>query len=308
VATTTDIREWAKAQGIEGVGGKGPVTAEVRARYAEAHAAGNGAEPADLGYPGDDGAEAVSAAPAPVAPAADPRQAERAPARPRVAASTRGRGLIGRLRGPSGGPKAKPAAKAGKKLPRVSLASLIEDAWSQMAFASSAMPPMQRLLQAQAPFAGLALEDALAGTVVDRALQPVARAEDKAKAVGGVMFPPMALMMVLATAPVPQLVDGTDPPQYVFDQPSTQHKAALMTLRWSLMLWSEAGEARLDEYRARAEQNAERGAQADRFMMFILGYEDQAPAPDGDGGQGAEAAAVNAEDEAVRRAQQLFGG
>jgi hypothetical protein len=304
MAKTTDIREWAKGQNIE-VGGKGPVPADVRARYDEAHAAGNGDDPADLGYPGDDGAAAPPVTSAPPAPPADPRQTERAPARPRVAASTRGRGLIERLRGPSGGPKAKPAAKAGKRLPRVSLASLIEDAWSQMAFASSAMPPMQRLLQAQAPFAGLALEDALAGTVVDRALQPVARAEDKAKAVGGVMFPPMALMMVLATAPVPQAVDGTDPPQYIFPEPSTQHKAALMTLRWSLMLWSEAGEARLDEYRARAEQNAERGAQADRFMMFILGYEDQAPAPDG---EGAEAAAVNAEDEAVRRAQQLFGG
>jgi hypothetical protein len=186
----------------------------------------------------------------------------------------------------------------------VSLASLIEDAWSQMAFASSGIPPMQRLLQAQAPFSALALEDALAGTVVDRVLQPVARAEDKAKAVGGVMFPPVALMMVLATAPVPQVIDGTDPPQYVFPEPSTQHKASLMTLRWSLMLWSEAGEARLDEYRARAEATAERGAAADRFMMYILGYEDQAAEPEG----GAEAAAVNAEDEAVKRAQQLFGG
>jgi hypothetical protein len=71
------------------------------------------------------------------------------------------------------------------------------------------------------------------------------------------------------------------------------------------MLWSEAGAARLEEYRARAEQNAERGAQADRFMAWILGYDDQAPAAD-EGGQLAEA--VSAEDEAVKRAQQMFGG
>lgn len=304
MANTTDIREWAKAQGLK-VGAKGPPSEEIRTAYAEAH---NGAE----AYPGD-GAEdpagtAVSAASAPPAAPPDPRQAERAPARPRAAPGPRGR-WVDRLRGgPSAGPRARPAAKAGKKLPRVSLASLIEDAWSQMAFASSGIPPMQRLLQAQAPFSALALEDALAGTVIDRALQPVARAEDKAKAIGGVMFPPIALMMVLATAPVPEVVDGTDPPQYVFPQPTTQHKAALMTLRWSLMLWSEAGEARLDEYRARAEATSERGAQADRFMMFILGYEDPGAAAGGDDGQGAEAAAVNAEDEAVRRAQQLFGG
>jgi hypothetical protein len=310
MATTTDIRKWAEAQGIE-VGHKGPVTADIRAQYDQAHAPPNGAEAAGTDYPGDAAPEVVSAASAPPAPPADPRQAERAPARPRASTSARGRGLRSLLRGPlqsEFGPpagKAKAPARAGKKLPRVSLASLVEDAWSQMAFASSGMPPMQRLLQAQAPFAGLALEDALAGTVVDRVLQPVARAEDKAKAVGGVMFPPMALMMVLATAPVPQVVDGTDPPQYLFPEPTTQHKAAMLTLRWSLMLWSEAGEARLDEYRARAEANAERGAQADRFMAFILGYEDQAPDAEG---QGAEAAAVNAEDEAVRRAQQLFGG
>jgi hypothetical protein len=301
MANTTDIREWAKAQGIEGIGSKGPVPAELRARYDQAHD-GAGA------YPGEGDADPaltpVSAASAPPAAPADPRQAERAPARPRAAPGTRGRGLLGRLRGPSAG-KPKAAAKAGKKLPRVSLASLVEDAWSQMAFVSSSLPSMQRLLQAQAPFAALALEDALAGTVVDRALQPIARAEDKAKAVGGVMFPPMALMMVLATAPVPQVVEGTDPPQYLFSEATTQHKAALVTLRWSLMLWSEAGEARLDEYRARAEATSERGAQADRFMAFILGFEDQAPEADG---QGAEAAAVNAEDEAVRRAQQLFGG
>ena len=308
MATTTDIREWARTQEGLKVGAKGPVSPEVREAYAEAHAAGDGAGEPGAAYPGDEGAEVVSAVSAPPAPPADPRQTERAPARPRATASVRGRGLLARLRGPSAGPKAKTPAKAGKKLPRVSLASLIEDAWSQMAFASSSIPPMQRLLTAQAPYCGLALEDALAGTVVDRALQPVARAEDKAKAVGGVMFPPMALMMVLATAPVPEVVDGTDPPQYLWPEPTTQHKAALMTLRWSLMLWSEAGEARLDEYRARAEANAERGAQADRFMAFILGIEDQAPGADGGEGQGAEAAAVNAEDEAVKRAQHLFGG
>lgn len=304
MATTTDIREWAKTQEGLKVGAKGPVSPEVREAYDQAH----GADPGGAAYPGDEGAPVVSADSAPAAPPADPRQTERAPARPRANASARGRGLLARLRGPSAGSKAKAPAKAGKRLPRVSLASLIEDAWGQMAFASSSIPPMQRLLTAQAPYCGMALEEALAGTVVDRVLQPVARAEDKAKAVGGVMFPPMALMMVLATAPVPEVVDGTDPPQYLWPEPTTQHKAALMTLRWSLMLWSEAGEARLDEYRARAEANAERGAQADRFMAFILGFEDQAPGAGGGEGQGAEAAAVNAEDEAVKRAQELFGG
>jgi hypothetical protein len=291
VATTTDIRAWAKTQGIE-VKAKGPVPDDVAARYAEAHAGGQGAA-AD--YPGEEPVTAAVAAAAP--PPADPRQAERIPKQPKPTAAGRATGgLFARIRGGGKG-KARPA---GKRLPRVSLANLIEDAWGQMAWAAAPMPPMQKLLQAQAPFAGIALEDALAGTVVDRALQPIARAEDKAKAVGGLFFPPMALMLALATAPIPQEIEGTDPPQYMYPEPAAQHKAALMTLRWSLMLWSEAGAARLEEYRARADANAERGAQADAFMAWILGYED---AP----GQDPERAAASLEDEAVARAQAMFG-
>lgn len=308
MATTTDIREWARARGLE-VSSKGPMPAEVRRQYDEAHPGplpGMDEYASESAAPGDP--DTISeAAPAPPPTVTDPRQAERAPSRPRASTSARGRGIIGKIGGGLGRKAPAAGRKApAKRLPRVSLANLIEDAWGQMAFAASPLPPMQRLLQAQAPYCGLALEDALAGTVVDRFLQPVARAEDKAKAVGGVMFPPAALMLVLATAPVPQIIEGTDPPQYVYPEPSIQHKSALMTLRWSLMLWSEAGSARLEEYRARAEAAAERGAQADQFMAFILGFED----PGGVDGQApdATAAAVSAEDEAVRRAQTLFGG
>lgn len=302
MATTTDIREWAKGQGIS-VRTKGPLPDDVRAQYDAAHADPDALYVLPDGTADGDGqADVATAAPPP--PPADPKQAERTPARPPKAPAARPGGLLARIRGAGTGTtsargRARPAAK---KFPRVSLANLIEDAWGQFAWAAAPMPPMQRLLQAQAPFAGLALEDALAGTVADRVLQPIARAEDKAKAVGGIMFPPMALMLAMATAPAPVVVEGTDPPQYMFPEPTAQHKAALMTLRWSLMLWSEAGAARLDEYKARAEANAERGAQADRFMAWILGYEDQAPGAD------ADAAAVSAEDEAVRRAQEMFGG
>lgn len=299
MATTTDIREWAKGQGIS-VRTKGPLPDEVRAQYDAAHADPDALYVLPDGTADGEGQADGVATAAPPPPAADPKQTERTPARPPRTAAARPGGLLARIRG--GGKTPARTRAAGKKFPRVSLANLIEDAWGQFAWAAAPMPPMQRLLQAQAPFAGLALEDALAGTVVDRMLQPVARAEDKAKAVGGIMFPPMALMLAMATAPAPVVVEGTDPPQYMFPEPTAQHKAALMTLRWSLMLWSEAGAARLDEYKARAEANAERGAQADRFMAWILGYEDQAPGAD------ADAAAVSAEDEAVRRAQEMFGG
>src|SRR5258708_7843882 len=74
--------------------------------------------------------------------------------------------------------------KSRKRFPRVKLDKLVERAWSQLAEAAPVLPPEQRL-DGQAPFAGLVLEDQLKGTVVDKVLQPVARAEEKAEAIGG---------------------------------------------------------------------------------------------------------------------------
>lgn len=299
MASTTDIRKWAKEQGFE-VGAKGPVSPDVKAQYDAAHDGGDDYPPAE-DEQGGQGAEVATA----TAPPPAERQAERTPGKPKTKPAARGRDILGRLRG-----RAAPR-KPAKRLPRMSLANLIEDAWGQMAWAASPMPPMQRLLQAQAPFAGIALEDALAGTFADRALQPIARAEDKAKAVGGLVMPPVALMLALATAPVPVVTvdDTTGAEAYTWPEPSMQHKGALMTLRWSLMLWSEAGQARLDEYRERAEASAERGRQADEFMAYILtgARSDAAPEPRGQDGADPLREAVNAEEEAVRRAQQLFG-
>jgi hypothetical protein len=144
---------------------------------------------------------------------------------------------------------------------------------------------MQRMLQAQAPFAGVALEDGLRGTFIDRVLQPVARGQAKAEAVGGVLMPPMALGLVLVTAPVPvQTEQGL-----AWPEPSTEHKFALLMFRYSLTVMAKAGGVRLDEYQERAEQAAERGRQADMFMAFILGGPPAAAAEDGAGAEGEQA-------------------
>jgi hypothetical protein len=286
VATTTDIRKWAKEHGHD-VGPKGPIASDVIAQYEAEHPDAAG------GLPPED--ESTTAA---AAPPDGGRVAEQRPRQPKPAGG-HGRGFLARLRG-GAQPTGRAAAARRPRVARVSLANLIEDAWGQMAWASSSLPPMQRLLQAQAPFAGIALEDALAGTIVDRALQPVARAEDKAKAVGGLLMPPMALMLVMATAPRPEVIQTTEGEQLAWPEATTQHKAAIMSLRWSLMLWSEAGAARLEEYRARAEANTDRGRQADAFMAWILGLPESGPGPADE--------AVAAEDEAVRRAQAMFGG
>jgi hypothetical protein len=143
---------------------------------------------------------------------------------------------------------------------------------------------MQRLLHAQAPYAGIALEDGLRDTFIDKILQPIARGQAKGEAVGGLIFPPMALALVLATAPQPAQTETGD---VVWAEPGTEHKMALLMLRWSLMLMAKGGAAHLEEYRIKAEEAAERGRSADMFMTFILG----GPGPD-PGDDSGEAAAV----------------
>ena len=299
-ATTTDVREWAKAKGID-IGLHGRIPAAVRRQYDAAHAGTDqedvdGAEPeqvfavpaydaydggvTEADFPSDEGAKEEAGHPAEVRP-----RRVRAP-------RTTGTSIVARFRKPKGGKTARP----GRKLLRVSLAGLIEDAWSQLAWAAAPLPPMRRLLYAQAPFAGVALEHALRDTVADRVLQPVARAEEKAKEVGGLIMPPVALMAVLATAPQPTEITNEDGTRVLaFPEPTFAHKTALVNLRWSLMLMVEVGQLHLEEYKAKAEAAMRRGRQADEYMAWILGVELPEEVP------------VREEEEAVKRAQAMFG-
>ena len=290
--SNTDVRDWARERGID-ISARGRISDDIKARYDAEHAPPpEPAENPDTGG-GDDYDSGVTSAdfPPPVlVPEPEPEAAGKE-VRPRKITGPPGRSLRDRLTGKTKTGKAAPK----KKIPRVSIAGLIEDAWSQMAWAASPIPPMQRLLYAQAPFAGIALEGALAGTMVDRALQPIARAEDKAKAVGGLVMPPVALMAVLASAPVPRQLDSGE---WMLPEPAVQYKGALLTLRWSLMLMAEAGSRHLGEYAAKAEATAERGRQADEFMAWILGRELPPEA----------AAPVREEEEAISRAQAMFRG
>lgn len=288
--STTDVREWAKAKGMT-IGDHGRIPAKIQAAYDADQAPAppsydGGVTVADFPEPLDDPEPDEPRAGLAAVPALSPPSRETRPRR----ITTPRRPLRDRLRG-----SAKPKPKGGKaKLPRVSLAPLIEGIWSQLAFASAPIPPMQRLLQAQTPLAGIVLEDTLKDTAADRLMQPAARAEEKVKKVGGLIMPNVSLMAVLMTAPQPEQRGD----QWVYPEPSMQHKAALVSLRWSLMLMAEAGSLDLERYVERAAVNAERGRQADQMMAWILGI-DATPETVSD--------AVSAEDEAVERARAMFG-
>jgi hypothetical protein len=273
MASTTDVRQWAKDHGYE-VKVRGNLTREVHDAYDAAHpeqAEGQGELELEQA---EAEAELSGEVVGPDLPPAVDRTAESAPRKPK------GRGPFAGIGGRGRGPRpARPAkTKAGPRRParpRVALTGLIESAWSDLAWAASSVPPMQRMLYAQAPFAGIALEDGLRDTFIDRMLQPVARGQAKAEAVGGLLMPPMALALVLATAPQPQQTEQG----LAWPEPSTEHKFALLMLRYSLTVMAKAGQVRLEDYQAKAVESAERGRQADMFMAFILG----GPMPAADG-------------------------
>jgi len=195
-AATTDVREWAKAQGYE-VGDKGRLSRALRDEYDAAHQEPGGEPgappgPEDEAGPGggyDGGVTEADFPPGPAAaePAADGAQEAAGEARPRRVARTRrpARTFAERVWG-GGGDKAKRPAK---KHPRVSLKGFAEDMFLDLAWTFQGLPPLEKILYLQAPLAGQVVEDTVKGTAVDRVLQPAARFDRQFKAVEALTAP-----------------------------------------------------------------------------------------------------------------------
>jgi hypothetical protein len=230
----------------------------------------NGAEPGDDYDQGVSGADfdGVSTAADPPAPgtgaaaaavAADRKQAEQAPRRPR----RQRKSIADRVRAAGGSGK----AKGKKHHPRVRVDGLISRGWDVLGgLATRIDPPIGRCLQMQAPVAGLILEDVVKGTFVDRALQPVARAEDKAEKVAALAGP------VLCVA-------GLEAAQRLPDPQRKAREAILWPLLIeSLVLSERVTGAYADEVIARAEQDAPARERATRLAAAIFAVPTGEPA------------------------------
>src|SRR5262249_21333549 len=149
----------------------------IKQEYETAGSAPNGDAPEDepmLIVP--DAPEPVPG-PSPEIASVRPQEPPGAPAEPErkpVAPPRKRRGLLSRQ--PQDG---KPPAK---RIPRVSVANLISSGWGLAAMALVRNPnavPIGRVLQMQAPVAGVIVDDMVKGTPVDRLLQPLARAGER---------------------------------------------------------------------------------------------------------------------------------
>jgi len=176
VARNRDIREWARENGVD-IGDRGPIPDPVREAWAARE--GEPVEPVD-----GDGAEQL--------PAGDGDQGVRVlPAPPAVAETLPVPPPKRRLWPAKGG-----AGKGTRR--RESLETLVGFAWGGLSssMARAQRYPTARILQLQAPVAGVIVDDLLKGGIVDRMLQPLARAGKSGEAAFALVGPPLIVELL----------------------------------------------------------------------------------------------------------------
>jgi hypothetical protein len=179
MASDADIRAWAREQNLDNVPARGSLPGWVRDAH-EAYHSVNGDGPA--------GVEAPTDAPLP------------GEVRPKSVRPGRTGGRWPGFGRPDGKPK-----RAKKRPPRVSVEDLVAGVWGAIAGAAAAvMPATAKMMKFQAPVAGAVLEGVIEGTIVERALQPIARSAAAGEAIGALALPPIiigAIEMNPARAP-----------------------------------------------------------------------------------------------------------
>jgi hypothetical protein len=242
---TQDIRDWARGQGLDvAPKGKIPNTVMEQWRSSQTPAESAGAE---TGAASSFGGDSPETRPVHV--------------RPRTWFSSR---------------KDKPAP-AGTGHRRVSIENVVSYAWGMGAYAMAQNPallPVARVLDMQAPVAGIVVNDVARGTIIDKALQPFARAGEKGEKSMGLIGPPL---IVGAITLRPDLFPVLRP-----------------VLKLSMMSWMEISEPAMKKAKARAERFQEKFGDVDVDGMIDALF---APPPDGmyqPSANGAEPAAAAA--------------
>jgi hypothetical protein len=180
MASDAEIRAWAREQNLDNVPARGSLPGWVR----DAHEAYHSVNGEAIG--GADDSELAAPSPGEV--------------RPKSVRPGRAGG-----RWPGFGRPAGKKPKTKKRPPRVSVEDLVAGVWGAIAGAGAAlMPATSKMMKFQAPVAGAVLEGVIEGTIVDRALQPIARSAAAGEAIGALALPPIiigAIEMNPARAP-----------------------------------------------------------------------------------------------------------
>jgi hypothetical protein len=282
-ANSTDVRAWAREQGHDLPSSRGPLPKHIKEAYAEAHPApvvpgvveessfdpSMGVTEADFppddDYPSDTGVEALDAALHRKAAATKGGERKPRAVKPPPAKG----GWRTRLFGP-----AKPTAHKAKHA-RTSLSDFAEETWADLAFLAQPIPPLARILDIQAPYAGVVFDDQVRGTIVDTLLQPVAQYSGMIRGLNGLVGPPVYVGLICATGQRVQLVD--DKGKGVVDQdgqPVTDFdgrtKTLFQGLRYSLLQMSKITEVNAEAITARRQESEARKMAVEVMIATIF--------------------------------------
>lgn len=185
-----------------------------------------------------------------------PVMEETPPRRPRRPSAPRAGGsMIGKLLKNGGGSTGTAKKKPRGKIPRVPVDKFVTRGYLRLGQMASAIAPCTgRCLQAQSAMAGVLLEDITRGTVVDRLIQPLARAEDKLDKSFALVAPPL-LVFLLETG-----------------DPENMTRRMLLTglLREALLISMDVTDQYADRLQKMAERSATNEARIDQLMGFIF--------------------------------------
>jgi len=242
------MRAWLRDHG-EDVPDRGRLRPELVDIYLAAHPDGDD-------WPDDETLDDVIDAPetAEVTPEVRPsRKRTRTPSR--GADSLVGRVLFGERK------QAKPAGKSRVKArPRVSLERFTGRIYSMAGRVLEPLSPAAaRCVTIQGPMAGVMLEDIVKGTVVDRMLQPVARAEEKLDVAFALVMPPIACMAIEMSYAMEQT------PQVIL-----RRTVAGQMLREGLRTGLEISAKYAEQIEAARERAARSDAEVDRLIALIF--------------------------------------
>jgi hypothetical protein len=146
----------------------------------------------------------------------------------------------------------KPTRKPKTPKPRVSVDNLIGMVWQGVAQITAPINlPVARVLDMQAPVAGMLLEDVVKDTVVDRMLQPLARMESGGETAFALMGPPILVGLLTSR---PQLAP-----------------ILLPMLRQALMSWIEIAGPKLEAVAKKEQKFQEQyGQRIDEMISYFI--------------------------------------
>jgi hypothetical protein len=277
-ASATDVRRWAQEEGYE-VQSVGRLPTEITDAYERAHGAAAGVTEADF-PPAPPGGDDDDGAAAPRGGAGGRRGRERR-GRPRRGGA-RARGMSWRQAFKSFG------SGGGRRGARSSLADWAEETWTDLAWLAQPLPPLSRVLQVQAPYAGVVFDDAVRGTPVDALLQPLARYSGSLRALNGLIGPPVMVAAICTQGTFMPDATGKALARDADGRPIPDQRTAVMLqlLRYSLLQMAKVSELNAEQVRQRTDDMAVRMAGVDLLIDSLFEWLPRrpagaAPAPDG---------------------------